>query len=130
MRRPRSLGPAVLLASVLGYIAMLVWVVLLGGHHRKFMVAMTTVVPVGTLIAGPLGYMLLQSWLRLRLLSFLLVGLAAGLLLYSLRGNQWNWHPVFAESLKTALLLIGFPVAGATTFCLVLQRLAPDLGER
>jgi hypothetical protein len=123
------MGVAVLLASGLGYLAMLAWVILLGGHHRKFMFAMTTVVPVATLIVGPLGFMLLYRWLRLELARFLLVGLAAGAWIYWLRGNQWNWHPAFAGDLKTALLLIGFPAVGAGVFCAMLKRFAPDLAE-
>lgn len=61
-------------------------------------------------------------------MRFLLVGLAAGFWLYWLRGNQWNWHPVFAGNPRTALLLIGFPAVGAATFCATLRRIAPELG--
>jgi hypothetical protein len=129
VKRRITTGLALLLASGLGYLAMLAWVIAFGGHHRKFIFFMTTVVPIGTLIAAPLGYALLHRWLRLRLLRFAATGLAAGLGLYWLRGSQWNWHPVFAGSPRTALLLIGFPIAGAATFCAVLHHLAPEFDD-
>lgn len=108
---------------------MLLFVILLGGHHRKFMFFMSYVMPFACLLGGTVGFMLLHSFLRLRLQRFLGMGLALGLGIYGLRGSQWNWHPAFAASPKTALLLIGFPIVGAAAYWAMLNRLAPELGE-
>jgi hypothetical protein len=125
----RSFGLIALLASAAAWGAMMAWVILLGGHHRKFMAIMTFVMPFACFFGLNTAYLLLQGWFRLALPRFLAAGFAAGAAAYVMRGNQWNWHPVFASSPRTALLLIGFPVAGALAYWAVLRRLAPELGE-
>jgi hypothetical protein len=125
----RSFGAIALLASAVAWAAMMAWVILLGGHHRKFMLIMTFLMPFVCFFGLNTAYLLLQGWFRLRLPRFLLAGLGLGLTAYVIRGNQWNWHPAFAASPNTAVLLIGFPVIGLATYWAILRWLAPELQE-
>ena len=110
--RLRSFGAIALLAGLGAWAAMMAWVILLGGHHRKFMLIMTFLMPFACCLGLNTAYLLLQPWFQLRLRRFLAAGLILGTAAYIVRGNQWDWHPVIASSLVTALLLIGFPVVG------------------
>ena len=108
---------------------MMARVILLGGHHRKFMAIMTFVMPVACLLGLNTCYVLLQPLFRLRLPFLTGAGALLGATAYVIRGNQWNWHPAFAGSSQTASLLIGFPVVGLLAYWAVLCSLAPDLAD-